>query len=390
MLSSPPHQPVRETWLDALRLMAGLSMVGLHASADPNGQPFPDVSSAERVAPMLLRSVLYIARTELFLLISVFILLMAVSQRPRSYATVISQQSSRLLPPFLFWTGFYACFNLFKATSFGYLQEAVAVLTNPINWPGLLLLGSVKYHMHFIPTLFGLLLMYPLFRVAYRWPIVGLSIIGFLALKWELDATIYKTFWDQAALPYVLRLAKILTYAGYGMAAASMLGLYQRTSPKQRAEWTGAVALGMVLLFSLKLFSAAFVIESGSWAFDYQPGYWADFLMPVLLMLLCLSLSNLKWPAFLSTMAKYSFGIYLCHPIFLDAAEIMLREVEAAPIHMIFMKLLPTLAGTCLLVWQLSKSRYLSWTIGLSPPSARHRSKSVSSQQKEPLHAQPH
>ena len=65
----------RQTWIDALRLTAGLSMVGLHATADATGQPFPDAELAERVAPMLLRAVLYTARTELFLIISLFLLL---------------------------------------------------------------------------------------------------------------------------------------------------------------------------------------------------------------------------------------------------------------------------------------------------------------------------
>ncbi len=118
----------REVWIDGLRLLAGLSMVGLHASADAYGQPFPNASAEARVLPMLLRAVLYIARTELFLLISVFLLLMAVQARPRRYSETLRQLMGRLLPSFLFWTVFYLFYSLLKAQAFGYFPTALSQL----------------------------------------------------------------------------------------------------------------------------------------------------------------------------------------------------------------------------------------------------------------------
>ena len=368
-MTAPPGNTIntRESWIDGLRLLAGLSMVGLHASADANGQPFPRADAMERVAPMLLRSVLYVARTELFLLISVFLLLLALHQRPRSYGATIQQQASRLLPPFLFWTVFFAFYNLFKANIFSYSSDTIAVLTNVASWPEILFLGSIKYHMHFIPTLCGLLLFYPLFLLANRHPVLGLSIIGFLALKWELDHAIYKSFWGSDALPALLRTAKILTYVGYGLAAAAMLSLFQRYSQAERRQWAGLILLSLGLLFCLKLYTARLVIHSGQWAFDFQPGYWADFLMPVLLMLLCMSLGNSIWPSWVSRAAKFSFGTYLCHPIFLDLSEIALRTANLSPIALVAAKLAFTLPASMLFVFALSRSRACAWTIGLGP-----------------------
>ncbi|CAN0188160.1 unnamed protein product, partial [Chrysoparadoxa australica] len=184
-------RPERHAWIDTLRLFAGLSMVGLHVTADPAGEPFALAEPHERVFPMLLRAVLYTARTELFLMISVMLLLMALDRRPRGYAVTIGQQAQRLLLPFLFWTGFYAFFNLIKASAFGYFDASLMTLSTPMTWIGFLVLGDVKYHMHFIPTLFGLLLFFPIFRVAYRQPFWGVVILAMLLIRREFDAFLY-------------------------------------------------------------------------------------------------------------------------------------------------------------------------------------------------------
>lgn len=355
----------REVWIDGLRLLAGLSMVGLHASADAYGQPFPNASAEARALPMLLRSVLYIARTELFLLISVFLLLMAVQARPRSYGATLRQLMGRLLPPFLFWTVFYLFYSLLKAQAFGYFPTALIQLQSAEYLARSLVLGGAKYHMHFIPTLVGLLLFFPLFKIAYKYPFLGFSLVAFLALRRELDAALYQFFWQADLLPYLLRGAKILSYIGYGMAAAALLALFHRYTPMERARWSrllGALLLG---LFGFKLAATVQVIETGRWAYTNIPGYWADFLMPVLLMGLFLSLSGRSWPAVLSRGARYSFGIYLCHPIFLDLAEIALHRTDLSPINLVITKIAFTAPSTFLFVLCLGKIRSVAWTVGL-------------------------
>lgn len=357
----------RHTWIDALRLLAGLSMVGLHATADANGQPFPDWPAEDRVIPMLLRAVLYTARTELFLMISIFLLFLSLSVRPRPYAHVIGEQAKRLLVPFLFWTAFYALYNLIKADSFGYLVSEVSRISSPQAWVGFLSLGTVKYHMHFIPTLFGLVLLYPLYRKAYDHPVLGLSILGFLLIKRELDGIIYAQFWGHDLLPFLVRAVKIATYAGYGMAAAAFAGLWQKHAQARLRLWfLPALTLG-AFLFYFKLLASWQTIETGTWPFDYTPGYWADFLMPAVLMLICMSLAHRAWPAALSRAARYSFGIYLCHPIFLDLAEITLRHSHFTPLTQILLEITWTIPLTAGFVWLLSRSSHLGWTIGLGP-----------------------
>ena len=357
----------RFVWLDACRLIAGVSMVGLHATADPNGQPWPAFDVDDRVWPMLVRAVIYTARTELFLIISIFLLMMALDRRPRGYGQTIAEQTRRLLVPFAFWVVFYAVYSFIKADAFGYSAAWVARVSDPLSWLGFFILGDVKYHMHFIPTLFGLVLFYPLFRIAVAHPWTGVMILACLMVKRELDGALWSTFWDQEWLPWAIRAVKVATYLGYGMVAASLWGLWSRFSPKDRAVWVPTILFIGALLFLIKLVATFKTIESGSWPHSYTPGYWADFLMPVALFTLCMCLAHKNWPNVLSRIAPYSFGIYLCHPIFLDLAEIALRDTTLSPIAQIGIKIGWALPLTTLLVLALSKLPPLAWTVGLGP-----------------------
>ncbi|KNG93653.1 hypothetical protein ATO11_10645 [Pseudaestuariivita atlantica] len=375
-------QSARFVWLDACRLIAGVSMVGLHATADANGQPWVDYDPGERVLPMLLRAVIYTARTELFIVISIFLLMMALDRRPRGYRQTIAEQSRRLLVPFAFWVVFYAAYTLIKADSFGYADAWLAQLSDPAAWAGFLVLGDVKYHMHFIPTLFGLVLFYPLFRIAVAHPWTGFVVLACLIVKRELDVMLWSTFWSADWLPWAVRAVKIVTYIGYGMVAAAFWGIWSRTRMEDRAPWVPLILFVGGLMFLIKLVATYKTVETGAWPHSYTPGYWADFLMPVALFALCLCLAHKAWPPVLSRLAPYSFGIYLCHPIFLDMAEIALKGTDLAPMAQIGIKIGWALPATTLFVIVLSKLPPLAWTVGLGPlPRLRSRAARIPQQE---------
>lgn len=365
--TATPSSESRLTWLDSLRLTAGVSMVGLHSTSDSMGQPFSQFDQAERVLPMLLRAVIYTARTELFLIISIFLLLMALDKQPKGYGATIGVQARRLLVPFLFWTVFYAFYNLIKAGAFGYQDAVLQALVSPMEWVGFLVLGSVKYHMHFIPTLFGLVLMYPLFVIAKRYPILGLLVLVCLLIKRDLDGFVFSQFWGTEALPYMVRGVKILTYAGYGLMAGAFLGVWQQTTAAWRERFVPLLVFFGGLLFLIKLVATWKTVETGKWPFDYVGGYFADFLMPVILFAIALALGHRKWPMILSRLAPYSFGIYLCHPIFLDLIEIWLSDRNLSPIGQVSLKIAVAIVLTSALVVILERTRVLGWTVGLGP-----------------------
>lgn len=361
-------QAQRLVWLDALRLIAGVSMVGLHASADAAGQPFPDASFEERLPPLLFRAVIYTARTELFLIISVFLLLMALERRPRGYGQTIREQARRLLVPFAFWAVFYAFYNLIKAQSFGYEAAIWDQLGSLQAWLGYLILGDVKYHMHFLPTLFGLVLIYPLFRLAVAHPWLGLVVIVCLLIKREADLFLWSNLQNMPGFDYVLRLIKVLSYAGYGMLAGAFLGIWRRMPPPDAArQWLGLLGYLALMLFAIKLIYTWRVAQHATWQWNFTPAYWADFLFPALLFALALMASHMRWPAVISKMAPYSFGIYLCHPIFLDLIETTTRGWQVAPWALVATKASGALVATTLLVLALERFRPLSWTVGLGP-----------------------
>lgn len=340
-------------------------MVGLHATADSMGQPFVQYDTAQRIAPMLVRAVIYTARTELFLIISVFLLLMAMEKRPKTYKQTLGIQARRLLVPFVFWTVFYAFYNLIKANAFGYSAAIEQELMNPLKWVEYFALGSVKYHMHFIPTLFGILLFYPIFRIAQHFPMLGLLVLVCLLIKRELDQFIFAEFWGAESLPYLVRAVKITTYAGYGLVAGAFLGVWQQTCAGVRGRFLPLLIFFGGLLFVIKLVATWKTIESGSWPFSYRAGYWADFLMPVALFALVMCLGHKRWPQVFKHLAPYSFGIYLCHPICLDLAEIWLQGYPLSPIEQVTIKIVFALGATAVLVRCLAGSRALAWTIGL-------------------------
>ena len=344
-------------------------MLCLHATSDPAGQPWVGYSIEDRYAPLILRTILYMARTELFVVISCFLLLHSLESKPRPYAQCVKVQAKRLLLPFLFWTAFFAVYNLIKADVFGYYSSAVSKLSEPHVWIGYLVLGDVKYHMHFLPTLFGIVLFYPFFRLAVRYPSLGLSVLAFLVVKHQLDAFVFSQFWGTEALSYLVRGIKILTYVGYGMMAGGALGIWQRTTATERREWFPLLIFFGCILLLFKLIATWQTAQRGEWEFDYLPGFWADFLFPIVLFGGCMALSYLSWPNVISKIAPYSFGLYLCHPIFHDIYEIMMQQDNAnlSPIYQVLLKIGFTMIATSTLVFIISKIKFLAWTIGLGP-----------------------
>jgi len=358
----------RLVWLDALRLIAGVSMVGLHASADSSGLPFPDATTGERIAPLLFRAVIYTARTELFLIISIFLLLMALERRPRSYGATIREQARRLLVPFAFWTVFYAFYNLIKADAFGYAPSVWAQLATFDSWAGYFLLGDVKYHMHFLPTLFALLLMFPLFRLAVDHPWLGLVVVACLLVKREADVFLWSNAQGIIGFDYVIRAVKVVTYGGYGILAGAFLGIWrQMPDAKTANRWLLLVIYLAGLLFAIKLIYTWRVAVRADWQYNFTPAYWADFLFPALLFVGAMMASHRHWPAVISRLAPFSFGIYLCHPIFLDLIETFSAGWAMSPTAQVAMKATGALVCTSALVWLLSRSKAFGWTVGLGP-----------------------
>ncbi|MEO1562139.1 MAG: acyltransferase [Pseudomonadota bacterium] len=355
----------RLLWLDVLRVIAGLSVVFVHATTDLRGKPFPDVTELERLGPMLIRAVSYIARTELFLIISILLLVLSLDRRPRGYFETLKDYGQRLLIPFAFWVVFYAFFRLVKAYALGYEDAIWAQLSDPAIWAQYFILGKVQYHMHFLPTLFALMLFFPLFLKAIHMPICGLMIFLCLTAKEHTDVLLWSEFRDWAGFEYLLRLVKVLTYTGYGFVAASFYGLLRRGLT---AEQFGAIAsiaiMGCVLTFGFKLADTYHVVVDGEWNYGYGPGFWGDFLMPVMVVGLVLGFSQRDWNSWFLKLAPYSFGMYLMHPAIMDLVELGLMDIVLNPTLFVLGKALGALFITLGLCAVMNRVPQLAWMIG--------------------------
>ena len=120
-------------------------------------------------------------------------------------------------------------------------------------------------------------------------------------------------------------------------------------------------------MFLIKVDAAHWAAVKGAWPYLHAPAYWADFLMPVVLFLGCMAGAHRDWPGILSKLAPYSFGIYLCHPIFLDLAEITLQASTWPPIGIVITKIGFAMLATSLFVRGLKATPAFAWTVGLGP-----------------------
>jgi surface polysaccharide O-acyltransferase-like enzyme len=220
--------------------------------------------------------------------------------------------------------------------------------------------------MHFLPTLFCLVLFFPLYRKAADALWTALVIIVCLLAKREADSWFWANGQHLAGFDYIVRALKVLAYVGYGYVAAALYGIWRSGKLRNYAgSWLSVIAAALLSLYIIKLVYSARVVTSGNWQYGYTPAYWADFLTPVLLFALFMMCAHRKWPAFWSELAPYSFGLYLCHPMFMDLIEILIVDMSISPSGQVAAKFLGSLLCASTLVWVLSRTSWLAWTIGL-------------------------
>lgn len=358
----------RHTWLDANRSLAALGIVMIHATTDAGGGAFAAADPEQRVIPVLLRQVAEISSTELFMLFSLFLIAQKLARDPSiPYRELVATQARRLLVPFLAWTAFYAVFRLVKATAFGYEPAILAQLTDAGWWMRAVLLGQSQYHMHFLPTLFALILAVPALRLANRWPLLGFGLIGCLIARQALDQAVWQTIADPELRAWAFRAIKVVTYLGYGWAAFAVYQLVGRLKDRHATRdlfWAGLAALA--ILTAVQLPAAWSVIQSGAWVGRPGLAYHGHFLTAPIVLLLFASLRFAALPAVFNRTAQYTFGVYLTHPIWIDMVDITahLAGWSPLPTTLVLTKwaiAVPLSVATTLLL-ALSP---LAWTVGL-------------------------
>lgn len=356
----------RMYWLDGARLAAAFCIIGIHSSADQAGQAFADALPGERVFPVMLRTVSEIASTEYFIMVSLFLLAVRMSKNELPYFSNVKQQVRRLLVPFLVWTVFYAFFRLYKAHHLGYTESMWSEITQWQNWVYYLTLGWSNYHMHFLPTLFVLILFYPIYKLAIRAPVIGLVVLPLIYLNSMFGGFIWRTFDDIMIIESWMRVAKLLTYTGYGFAAYALYGIWLSGLDKKTTKSIfGFAMLALVIGFLIRLIHAQEIIQTGNFGIRRGAVYMGHFLFPCFMVMAFMGSQYFRWPDKLSQWSKYSFGMYLMHPAFLYMIEVVLHGNTLSPTSLVLVKFTFAVTMSLCTAVAFGRSRWLAWTIGL-------------------------
>ena len=359
-------------WFDANRVWAAIGVVLIHSTTNFAGQPFPDASVSERIVPVFLRSLGEFSGSEMFFIFSLFLMAMRVDKKMPEYNTAISQQAVRLLVPFAFWAFFYAFFRLMKADAFGYAPYIWDQLSHWQNWVSYFVLGKSQYHMHFLPTLFILFLFYPVMRLATRYPILGLAIFATLGAMNSAQAYLWGLDIDPLLRDYLVRAVKIMGYVGYGFAAFALYGLWNDGIPKGESRLIrrgGIYFAAMAYVATIPFFGSA--IETGTWAVRTGWNFYGHFLMPLFMFCLFVGAQHMKWSPIWSKLARYTFGIYLVHPMVIDIFDVVLFKTGTPgsmdPWMIVTLRYVFALPASLGVTIALSRLTLTAWTIGLGP-----------------------
>ena len=99
--------------------------------------------------------------------------------------------------------------------------------------------------------------------------------------------------------------------------------------------------------------------------------FYGHFLMPIFMFFIFMGGQYLDWSPNWSKLAKFSFGVYLVHPVVIDLIDIALYGSGLSglmtPWQIVVLRYAFALPGSFLVALGLSNLRPLAWTIGLGP-----------------------
>jgi hypothetical protein len=300
--------------------IGALGVVAVHASADPSGGPWADAPAASRVVPALVHAVGTAFDAPFFAL--------ALLAGTAASGGPPLRSATRWIPAALVWSAAWPLLGLGKAAAFGYAGTWQARLVDPGAWLRALLLGDAQYHLALFPTLLVLLALAPAFAPASRRPVLALLLpLPLLTSAWltsELGALIA----DPGLRPWAALGARALGWSGYAWLAWALGSLGPSFSPLRRTALVVA-GLGGAAALAVLLNDAATVAETGRWTGGIAVNS-ARGLLPAAVFTVFAAV-DIPWPAWLQRLGALGLGVYLVHPLFLDACEVLLREVALSP-----------------------------------------------------------
>jgi surface polysaccharide O-acyltransferase-like enzyme len=279
----------------------------------------------------------------------------------------LRRRLERLLVPFVLWSLLYVGLRFFKANAFGYVDALRAELSGLTSWVNYALLGSAQYHLHFLPFLAGLTILYPLFRLAGRYlRTASLVLVTGLTAWYLIDAHLYALNFSPTSRIYLLRVTKTIGYLGFGaLGFACYEAMNQGRLEGRRWRWfIGALAIVIFSAMPVLLHSFREAAQ-GRWL---PLTFWAHLgrhlLVAGTFVILMVS-DKFPWPSWIGRLGALTFGVYLVHPFVLDLMEVAERNVQWSPGTRCVVNLVIVTLVSFGVVTYMARVPALRWAIGL-------------------------
>lgn len=361
-------------WIDLLRVIACFLVILSH-SCDPFVGQF-DNNHTEFLTGALIGSFVR-SCVPLFVMIS-GVLLLPVNTDMRTF---YAKRTKRLFAPFVFWS------LMLPVLYFLYVNSGIHIVN-----PNLILEDHTLTKTLQKLYLFIFNFNYDTTPLWYLYMLIGLYLFTPIISAWlkqasKQDIRLFLCFWlVSMCLPYLQMLAPLVGYAGnfgsmgllgvcdwnaYGMfyyfsgfLGYLVLGYYLVQYPptwNQKQTWLIA---GTLFLIGYAITAGGFIVTQ-----EYFPGSYANleiiwyfsginvFLMTFAVFIVVQKI-KLKPSPLLSKISVLSFGIYLCHFIFVELAyDVIYPNIPVPAFVKIILVALFTFALSLLVVWLMSRSR---------------------------------
>lgn len=243
---------------------------------------------------------------------------------PRDHFWFLFRRALSLLPAYVTWSLVSAA--LYRPDVFISLRKVIRMLV----------VGYADGQYYFIPLLFEIYLIWPLFRPLVRWSQRGVGASASVAAAGMLASF---AWWVMSAKGIVVgEIRNPMFWIGYslvGVAFASSIPSMRRAARSNlmlagTATATAAAAWMMYRNF-FNLIPPPYGIGSGVWAaniFQVPPALYTLLLMSLLTMIACRWNAREASTALLTTLSRHSYGTFLVHLIVIKVVLLPLLPPE--------------------------------------------------------------
>jgi len=278
--------------IDLIRIVAALGVIIIHVQGT-----VPEVIYLDKNAGMLC--------VPFFFAVSVSLFLSNLSANT-SFKDIANKSWQRIIIPYLSWTAIYILLLVGKSL-------ITHTHSKIVLWQAVFYGGSAM-HLYFLPMLLALqviaLGIVYLLKPIYHSRITGLA-LTIAVILYLFIGSVFKTFG-------IISPIHIVCYVGFAFWAASRIKSTQLNIMH--------ISIGCLLLMIASL---------ASW-YDEQFIFLSYAkLMPlggIGLAIICMGIRFIHMPKWLVILSSLSYGIYLCHVVFLEAFEFILEKIVSREI----------------------------------------------------------